>query len=118
MQYFVKLYELRRFLAIILFVLTPNDIDNLAALARLDIPADEKETLRKEVDSILVYVSEIQKLSAGSPAKTLDDKLSVGEIYNVLREDTNPHLPGEFSEDLLAEAPRRQDNYIKVKKIL
>ena len=93
-------------------MLTPKDIDNLAQLARLYIPSDEKETLRKEVDSILGYVSDIQKLSGG------EIKKEAGEIRNVLREDVNPHLPGEFSEDLLAEAPRRQENFIKVKKIL
>jgi aspartyl/glutamyl-tRNA(Asn/Gln) amidotransferase C subunit len=94
------------------FMLTPKDIDNLAALARLDIPVEEKEGLRKDVDSVLGYVSEIQKLSGGALKK------EAGDVKNVFREDANPHLSGEFSEDLLAEAPRRKDNYIKVKKIL
>ena len=93
-------------------MLSPKDIDNLAALARLEIPVEEKETLRKEVDSILGYVGEIQKLSG------VEVKKEAGEIHNVFREDKDPHLPGEFTEDLLAEAPRRQDNFVKVKKIL
>ena len=45
-------------------------------------------------------------------------KKEAGEVRNVFREDKDPHLPGEFTEDLLAEAPRRQDNFVKVKKIL
>ncbi|OHA26370.1 MAG: hypothetical protein A3C06_01565 [Candidatus Taylorbacteria bacterium RIFCSPHIGHO2_02_FULL_46_13] len=89
-----------------------TDIENLAALARLDIPAEEKESLRKEIDSILGYVGEVQKLSGDVVKK------EAGDIKNVFREDMNPHLSGEFTEDLLAEAPRWQDNYIKVKKIL
>ncbi|HEY4499038.1 MAG TPA: Asp-tRNA(Asn)/Glu-tRNA(Gln) amidotransferase subunit GatC [Candidatus Paceibacterota bacterium] len=93
-------------------MLSPKDIDNLAALARLDIPAEEKEILRKEVDSILGYVSEVQELSGGEVKK------EAGEVRNVFREDTNPHLSGEFTEDLLAEAPQRQDQFVKVKKIL
>lgn len=119
-------------------MLSPKDIDNLAALARLEIPAEEKETLRKEVDSILGYVGEIQKLTtekpaeishgeifagkikkeAGSSTKTWQSQVSVGEIRNVFREDKNPHLSGEFTEDLLAEAPQRQGEFVKVKKIL
>ncbi len=106
-------------------MLTRKDIDNLAQLARLEIPDEEKETLRKEVDSILGYVGEVQKLSGGSPAKTLHGKVSAGEVKkeagevrNVFREDNKPHLAGEFTEDLLAEAPRRQNNFVKVKKIL
>lgn len=93
-------------------MLTPKDIDNLAQLARLEIPKDEKETLRKEVDSILGYVSEIQKLSGAEVKK------EAGEVRNVFREDKNPHLPGEFTKELLEEAPRRQDDFVKVKKIL
>jgi len=93
-------------------MLTPKDIDNLASLARLEIPVEEKETLRKEVDSILGYVGDIQKLSGGEVKK------EAGIVRNVLREDTNPHLPGEFSKELLEEAPRRQDDFVKVKKIL
>lgn len=93
-------------------MLSPKDIDNLAELARLDIPADEKEILRKEVDSILGYVSEIQKISGGDVTK------GVGEVRNVFREDKDPHLPGEFTRELLDEAPRRQGDYVKVKKIL
>lgn len=115
-----------------------KDIEKLAELARLDIPAGEKEDLLKEVDSILGYVGEIQKLSgglpaetlhskvlageskkvAGSPAQVLRSKISVGEVRNIFRSDENPHLPGEFTKELIEEAPRRQDGYIKVKRIL
>ena len=97
-------------------MLSPKDIDTLAELARLEIPKEEKETLRKEVDSILGYVSEVQKLSGGLPAIRL--RRTAGEVHNVFREDKDPHLPGEFTEALLDEAPRRQDTYVKVKKIL
>lgn len=93
-------------------MLTRKDIDNLAELARLEIPDDEKEILRKEVDSILGYVGEIQKLSGGEVKK------EAGPVRNVFREDKDPHLPGEFTQDLLEEAPRRQDDFVKVKKIL
>lgn len=93
-------------------MLKKEDIEKLAQLARLDIPDAEKETLRKEVDSILGYVSEIQKISGE------EIKKEAGEIKNVMREDPNSHLSGEFSKDLLEEAPRRQDDYVKVKKIL
>ncbi len=93
-------------------MLKKEDIEKLAELARLEIPDGEKETLRKEVDSILGYVSEIQKVSGSGVKK------EAGEIRNVMREDKNPHLSGEFSGELLEEAPRRQEDFFKVKKIL
>ena len=87
-------------------------MDGLAALARLSLGEEEKKKLLVEVDSILRYVGEIQKVSGGSVEK------KPGEVRNVFREDKDPHLSGEFSEDLLSEAPRRQDDFVKVKKIL
>ena len=50
-------------------MLEKNDLENLANLARLLIPEEEKETLRKEVDSILGFVGEIKKLTPSSPVK-------------------------------------------------
>jgi len=89
-----------------------EEIDKLAKLARLEIPAEEKETLRKEVGEILEYVGQIQKLSPQEPPK------EAGIIHNVFRDDKNPHQTGEFTEALLANAPEKEGGYIKVKKIL
>jgi aspartyl-tRNA(Asn)/glutamyl-tRNA(Gln) amidotransferase subunit C len=93
-------------------MLKVEEIDKLAELARLDIPKAEKEGLGREIDSILVYVSEVQKVSGGEVKK------EAGEIRNVFRKDESPHLAGEFSKELIEEAPRRQGDYIKVKRIL
>lgn len=89
-----------------------KDIDKLAGLARIEIPAAEKKTLCQEVDSILNYVGEIQKLSG----EVLDKE--AGVVRNVFREDKDPHLPGAFTEELLAEAPEKEEGYVRVKKIL
>ncbi|OHA26269.1 MAG: hypothetical protein A3D56_02325 [Candidatus Taylorbacteria bacterium RIFCSPHIGHO2_02_FULL_45_35] len=93
-------------------MLTVKDIEKLAELARIDIPTEEKETLRKEVEAILGYVGEIQKVAGESAEKEIPNH------RNVFREDSNPHLSGEFTKELLEEVPRRQDEYVKVKKIL
>lgn len=46
-----------------------KDIEKLAELARIEIPEEEKETLRKEVDSILGYIGEISSLTAPGTGK-------------------------------------------------
>ena len=89
-----------------------EEIDKLAKLARLEIPAEEKETLRKEVAEILEYVGQIQKLSPQEPPK------EAGIIHNVFRDDEEPHQTAEFTDAVLANAPDKEDGYIKVKKIL
>jgi aspartyl-tRNA(Asn)/glutamyl-tRNA(Gln) amidotransferase subunit C len=93
-------------------MLSLEDIDNLAALARLSVSAEEKEILRRELVSILEYVSEVQKLSGADFGAAVDAE------WNVFREDGPAHLPGEYTDLLLEEAPEVEDGYIRVKKIL
>ena len=89
-----------------------EEVKKLAELARIDITTKEVEKVRKEIESILEYVSEIQKVSEKrTPAK--EDKPK-----NVMREDDNPHAGGIYTEAVLSEAPERDGDYIKVKKIL
>lgn len=93
-------------------VMEIRDIEKLAELARLEIPEEEKETLRAEVDSILEFVGQIKKLTPPELVK------EAGAVRNVFREDTDPHPSGKFTEALLAEAPATEDGYLRVKKIL
>lgn len=95
-----------------------KDIEKLAELARLDIPQDEKESLSKDVDSILAYISKISEAQALSADTSIVRTSDAEMVYNVLRDDANVHEPGIHTERLLAEAPQTQDGYVKVKKIL
>lgn len=94
-------------------MISVSDIEKLAELARIRVPDAEKEALIKEIDAILAYVEQVRQ-AAGDKEKS--DEL--GAVRNVLREDAEPHESGIFTEAILREAPSRQDNYIKVKKIL
>jgi len=93
-------------------MISREDIENLAGLARLSLTEAEKDKLQKDMGSILGYISELSKAPVGSEVKR--------DYYtkNVLREDDNPNTPGEYREDILAEAPKRTGNYFAVKKIL
>ena len=89
----------------------------LAKLARIEISDTEAESLSKEFDAILGYVGEIKKIADPSPPSP---KLGEGKggVYNVMREDENPHESGIYTEKILNEAPDREGDYIRVKKIL
>ncbi len=95
-------------------MITAEEIEKLATLARLSLSPEEKERMRGEVDSILEYVATIQKVSAGAGKRTP----SIVAQRNVMREDTNPHESGIHTEALVSSAPKREGDYIKVKKIL
>ena len=92
-------------------MITKEDIQNLAELARIEISEGEAESLTSEIDSILEYVSKIKEISGSS---TNDVPL----LRNVMRDDVVTHEANEYTEDILNLAPSREKNYLKVKKIL
>lgn len=93
---------------------TPQDVEKLAALSRIALTDTERERFSAELESILGYVSEIQKLSARAPER----EASVGPVRNVLRLDAQAHEPGVYTKDLLQAAPKREGDHVRVKRIL
>lgn len=89
-----------------------KDVEKLALLSRIEVSEEEKGTILKDLEAILGYVSDVQKVMTGEAVPV------AGQLYNVMREDGNPHEPGAFSEEILAEAPSVSGRYVKVKKIL
>lgn len=91
-----------------------EEVQKLAKLARVEISDTEADTLSHEFDSILKYVGEIKNAKLDNN----DASLFSMPVRNVLREDANPHESGLYTEAILREAPNKDGEYIKVKKIL
>lgn len=90
-----------------------EDVKSLAALARVEVSADEEVKLQKDLESILGYVAELQAFDAA-----VNTSLTTSLVKNVARRDANPNLTGENTDVLLAEAPSARDGYVTVKKIM
>lgn len=90
-----------------------KDIEKLASLARINISPEEADVFKAEIESILDYVAQVQKVSL---PKQTERKLS--SVRNVFREDENPHESGLHTQTLLNESPKREGDYIQVKNIL
>ena len=90
-----------------------EDIEHLATLARIELSEEEIAKLGEEFTAILGYVEQLNDILADA-----EEEKEVGLHYNVLREDTDPHEPGIYTEKLLDAAPKRDGAYISVKKIL
>jgi len=91
-----------------------DDVRKLAELSRIEFSDAEVVKLQGEIDSILSYIDTIRKVEmpegvAASPHLALE---------NVMREDENPHETGMYTDALMNQAPRKDGNYLKVKKIL
>ena len=86
---------------------------NLAKLSRIELSDEEAENLSHEFDAILNYVGEVKEVTNDQRPTTNNNV-----IRNVMRGDANPHRSGIYTEKLLKQAPAREGDYIKVKKIL
>ncbi|MDD5318645.1 MAG: Asp-tRNA(Asn)/Glu-tRNA(Gln) amidotransferase subunit GatC [Candidatus Pacebacteria bacterium] len=105
-------------------MITKNDIEKLASLGRVKLVESEKESFATEIDAILGYVGEIQKVTASDVQVATHSEL-VYPHRNIMREDSPRTIDakketasGKYSEDLLTSSPDRDGQYIKVKKIL
>ncbi len=93
-------------------MISRDDIKKLANLSRVKLTNEDEERFTKEVDSILGYVAQIQEFEGEGLTRGNERN------KNALREDGNPHESGINTEAILAEAPQREGQYLKVKKIL
>lgn len=92
-------------------MISKEEVKKLADLARLKMDEDELIKLTADFESILGYVSELKNAPISNVAE--DHKL-----VNVLREDTNPHEPGLYTDDLVKAFSKARNNYLSVKPIL
>lgn len=92
--------------------LSREDVEHVAALARLGLTDEEVERLRDQLSSILDAIAAIDRLDTGAIPPTAQ----VLPLANVWREDVErPSLPREV---VLANAPRQADGFFEVHAVL
>lgn len=94
-------------------MISRDEVKKIAELSLLAVEEKELDKLTGEIDAILGYVSDIDKLAAKEGSER-----EKPELYNVMREDEVTNAAGEYTERILAEAPRQDGAYVQVKKIL
>ena len=93
-------------------IVTPKDVAYVARLARLHLEFAETDRLTSQLEAILAYIRQLQQLSTDQVEPTSH----VVPLGNVLRADAvTPSLP---AETVLALAPDRQRNFVRVPKII
>lgn len=95
-------------------MLNREQVIHIANLARLDLTEQEIEKMQRDLAGILDYIDQLNKVDV------LGVDLSKTEfvLQNVLRDDTPISQSPEIVEKMLAQAPTREANHIKVKEIL
>jgi aspartyl-tRNA(Asn)/glutamyl-tRNA(Gln) amidotransferase subunit C len=92
--------------------ITMQEVEQVARLARLALSDAEKESMRRELDGILSYIDKLRALDTEGVPPTSH----AVPMTNVMREDEPaPSLP---RADMLANAPDRSGEFLRVPKII
>lgn len=92
--------------------LSEKDVEYVAKLARLELTEEEKEKYTIQLAKILEYVSKLNQLDT----ENIEPTSHVLPLQNVFREDEIK--PSLSQEEILTNAPEKEDGYFKVKKVL
>jgi aspartyl-tRNA(Asn)/glutamyl-tRNA(Gln) amidotransferase subunit C len=92
--------------------LDKKDVQNIARLARLDVPDEDLDHLAGELSKILEFVEQLSAVNTdGVPPMT-----SVAQIAMTRRVDAV--TDGNYRDKVLANAPERFDGFFLVPKVV
>lgn len=92
--------------------LTREEVEHIAALARLELSEEEKARYREQLSAILDYAARLQTLDTSHIPPTA----SVLAQRSVLRPDVP--VQGLTTEEVLRNAPRTEQNQFRVPPVL
>ena len=88
------------------------DIEKVARLARLELSEEEKVTFGNQLEQVLTYMEQLNRLDTAGVEPTSH----AIPIYNAFREDeTRSSFP---QEEVLAISPDQEDGHFKVPRII
>jgi aspartyl-tRNA(Asn)/glutamyl-tRNA(Gln) amidotransferase subunit C len=88
------------------------DIEKVARLARLELSEDEMETFGNQLEQILTYMEQLNRLDTTGVEPTSH----AIPIYNIFRED---QVISSFpQEEVLGIAPEEEEGHFKVPRII
>ena len=93
-------------------MISRDEVQHVARLARLHLTDEEAERMREQLDAILAYIDKLRELDV----EGVEPTSHVVPLVDVLRDDENtPCLPQEAA---LANAPDRAGEFFRVPRIL
>lgn len=93
-------------------MITRQDVDHVARLARLHLTDAEKERMRAELDAILAYVDKLRALDT----QGVEPTSHAVPLVNVMRDD---EVRRSFAlDEMLANAPDRVGDLFRVPRII
>ncbi len=97
-------------------MISKEEVQHIAKLARLGLPERDVEKFQKELSSILDYVEKLKEVDISDVEPTSHPF----KVENVMRKDLT-EKPGEIKnrqkKKILEMTPNSKENYLKVKSI-
>jgi aspartyl-tRNA(Asn)/glutamyl-tRNA(Gln) amidotransferase subunit C len=87
-------------------------VDHVARLARLALNEEERDRLREQLSAILEHINVIGEADTGQVAASAH----ILPMTNVMASDAS--RPSYSPQQLLANAPAREDGYFRVRAVL
>jgi aspartyl-tRNA(Asn)/glutamyl-tRNA(Gln) amidotransferase subunit C len=94
--------------------ISKDEIKHIADLARLELSSDELKKYGNQLEQILGYVDQLQKVDI----KNIEPTAQVTGLLNVIREDRPTDWDRKEIETSLSQAPETESGQIKVKRVL
>ena len=91
--------------------ITKEEVKKVAHLARLELNEDEINNHAEQLEKILEYIKQLEKIDTNDVLCTT----RAIEVINVFRKDEKKN--SDCAEDILDLGPSREDQYFKVPKI-
>ena len=92
--------------------ITKEEVNKVAHLARLELNEDEINNHAEQLEKILEYIKQLEKIDTDDVPCTT----RAIEVINVLRKDDKKN--SDCKEEILELAPSSEDKYFKVPKIM
>ncbi len=94
--------------------LSKDEIQHIAKLARLELTDAELEKYGGQLSAVLNYIDQLKEVDV----KGVEPTAQVTGLENVLREDVARDWDEKEIEEALADAPEREERFIKVKRVI
>ena len=92
--------------------ISSDEVKKVAQLARLELNESEIQQHAEQLEKILTYIKQLEKINT----KNIPCTTRAIEVVNVLRKDLKKDF--ENSDELLDLAPSRENKFFKVPKII
>ncbi len=95
-------------------MVSKQQIEHIARLARLGLNEKEKEKFSKDLSVILDYVKKLDEVET----KNIEPIKQITRLKNAMRKDEKRYPDKQTKERILENVPEIKDGYVKVKTIL